>query len=289
MRLERELCAGSVAWPALPERNWNHTSTSCRHHPLEGCSYKSQPWGPSHLHPPGCSPSLPLLKPKELNKSRRNTSLQSFSELQEVGKQKYTEDEYDPSGHFCSGSRGLLHGGPCAPATPCDAEPMDAGQEHAAPTAIGTPDQAALTWATLPSSWPRNSRLIYENLTSVQRNSQISPERTEITTPWIAYLHWKLRMNHSCRNAERSILFWKRSHCFHWEALYLVFKVLHTLTQLSQLSALSLPTQTLSDRLCPSIEPWRRWLPWLLQLVCPSPSSGPLYTPKNTSARSRKH
>lgn len=89
--------------------------------------------------PPGCSPSLPLLKPKELNKSRRNTSLQSFSELQEVGKQKYTEDEYDPSGHFCSGSRELLHGGPCAPATPCDAEPMDDGQEHTAPTAIGDP------------------------------------------------------------------------------------------------------------------------------------------------------
>lgn len=85
VRLERERRAGSVGWPALPEQNWNHTSTSCRQQPLGGCSYKSEPWSPSHRQPPPCSPSLSLLKPEERNKNRRNISLRSFSELKEEG------------------------------------------------------------------------------------------------------------------------------------------------------------------------------------------------------------
>lgn len=47
VRPEREQCAGNVDRPALPECNWNHPSISCRHRPLEGCSYTSQPWRPS--------------------------------------------------------------------------------------------------------------------------------------------------------------------------------------------------------------------------------------------------
>lgn len=47
----------------------------------------------------------------------------------------------------------------------------------------GWPHSAYGHWAALPSTKPRNSRLINETLTSIQRNAQISPERTQMTIP----------------------------------------------------------------------------------------------------------
>ena len=47
-------------------------------------------------------------------------------------------------------------------------------------------------------------------------------------------LGWKPRLNHATE-VERGVLILDRSHCFHGEVLTLIVKILHNLTQLSQL------------------------------------------------------
>ena len=163
VRLEREQCAGSVGRSALPEWNWNHPSTSCRHHPLEGCSYKSSPPQPPPSPP---SPSLPKLE--ELNKNRRNSSLESFPELEGGGKQKHSKDADAPSGHHCSSSCGLDLCGLFDPGHPEWYKVHGCwGGLHGAHNDRTAPIRLPFTWAAPPTSQPRNSRLIVENLTSI--------------------------------------------------------------------------------------------------------------------------
>lgn len=202
MRHERELCAGNVGRAALPERNWNHTSTSCRHHPLQGCSYKSQPRSSSPLQPPPCYPSPPLLTPEELNKNRRNASLPCFSELkkgrglegggqntQRMNRVPLVTSHQAPGDSYHCGSLDLGH------AVGCRA-PGCWGGNPTVPAAAGDPRSNCPFPEPL---FPVPSQEIPSWLMKIWPPSRETPKlaqkkkHTQITIPWIAVLTLKTK------------------------------------------------------------------------------------------------